>query len=1025
MDSPLTAAINKLAAATRTSATAVQPPAPASSALRVPDLVAETDMDEVKRQVAGAIWKMTGAQGAPATYCFTPITRAMSGSKVALVSKVGEASSMKEIPWLSVNCEAWVPGALTFGAKAGINAAGFTVSNQPVTLSPAAGDKFEKLELTAGGGALPTVKAIDEALGLVGAAFSPLTGGGAAAPLLAVAGVIPSVEDALAEGFDLDEVTKLGVAGHEFDGPIRAGKMPALGFATATPSCDEVAGFLAGLVGDATIKGALAVVLAVDVAAATVAGAAAETTAVVAARAALVAGMHEVADQISDAQGKEALARIAGLRASGLFQSGGGGAIIRSVSSFSRPATPAPVLPPPAADPQAAALGHIVQLLQRAASPANCNATFQAMPSGPDPGFANAFAAIAAASGVAASPAGPASPVMFTPAPIPPPGQPPRLLSGLDVLRPAAGTAAALSDIDLLVQLGDMAVVTNIRAMASPTGTPDPMTMLSLSGVMAEATAAHVNGELEILLDRLRRDLPSGTSVVGQVAGGFEWRVPPRTLADAGGRLLMLERGASELRRLSTGSGRDSPALGAAPTAASSLHHENSQKVPIVGTSASAKVLYRACSAAALAPICTPSVVAAEAAAQRLADPLAEAYRLVSAWGGPADSFLRSNGHVTTEAPGKLAASFFACRLALLQLARLWLDRPVGRANLAAVDAELNSLAEGCLCDDLAYDPVLKLCGATPPTAAHMGGLLASSRARGVFGSPSGPTAPADRERALGVLGPIMHSLHATALGGRPAVGGALDLGLTELGHAAHNLDEARQKELFEDLFAVWRADACAARRDEKAQRPDLAAAVFTSQHGVIARIESLQEAVSAGKEAAEGVLAAAGRGGGPKRTNSDDDADGKKSSSAKRRDRKKKAPGAGSPAPAPAPAAAGSPAPAPAPAPAQGAGPRLKVASASNLIQVWTGKAGNTEGIIDAIDRLHTEATPGAKAHELPCAWPAIKGECKRKKDKGSCPKCDNRATIDPAVLSAVKALLSADALSKLDPGCALATAT
>ena len=252
MDSPLTAAINKLAAATRASATAVQPPAPASTALRVPDLAAETDMDEVKRQVAGAIWKMAGVQGAPATYCFTPIARAMSGSKVALVSKVGEASSMKEIPWLSANCEAWVPGALTFGAKAGINAAVFTVSNQPVTLSPAAGDKFEKLELTAGGGALPTVKAIDVALGLVGAAFSPLTGGGAAAPLLAVAGIIPSVDDALAKQFDLAEVTMAGVAGHEFDGPIRSGKMPALGFTSATPSCDEVAGFLAGLVGDPT-----------------------------------------------------------------------------------------------------------------------------------------------------------------------------------------------------------------------------------------------------------------------------------------------------------------------------------------------------------------------------------------------------------------------------------------------------------------------------------------------------------------------------------------------------------------------------------------------------------------------------------------------------------------------------------------------------------------------------------------------------------------------------------------------------
>ena len=56
MDSPLTAAINKLAAVTRTSATAVQPPAPASTALRVPDLAAETDMDEVKPPGGEATW---------------------------------------------------------------------------------------------------------------------------------------------------------------------------------------------------------------------------------------------------------------------------------------------------------------------------------------------------------------------------------------------------------------------------------------------------------------------------------------------------------------------------------------------------------------------------------------------------------------------------------------------------------------------------------------------------------------------------------------------------------------------------------------------------------------------------------------------------------------------------------------------------------------------------------------------------------------------------------------------------------
>ena len=99
-------------------------------------------------------------------------------------------------------------------------------------------------------------------------------------------------------------------------------------------------------------------------------------------------------------------------------------------------------------------------------------------------------------------------------------------------------------------------------------------------------------------------------------------------------------------------------------------------------------------------------------------------------------------------------------------------------------------------------------------------------------------------------------------------------------------------------------------------------------------------------------------------------------------------------------------------------------MATSSNPIQSWTGKAGNTEGIIDAIDRLHAEANPGAKPHELPCAWPALKGECRRKKDRGSCPKCDNSASIDPAVLSKVKALLSADALSKLDANCALAQA-
>ena len=422
MASPLTAAIDKLADAMRASAAAVQPPAPASAAPQVPDLTALTDMDEVKRQVAGAIWELAAAPGAAPAFGFTPISRAMNGSKIAMMDKLGGSSSMKDIQWLIANCKGWIPGALTFGTKAGINAAVFSVSNQPVTLSPAAGDKFVGLELTAGDGTQPAVKAIDEALGLVGAAFSPLTGGGAgAAPLLAVAGIIPSVSDALAKQFDIAEVTMAGVLGHEYDGPIRSGKMLAMGFTSATPSCDEVAGFLAGLAGDTAIKEPLAVVLAVDVTAASGAGVAAEVTAVAEARATLVAGMRDTADQISDTQGKEALARIAGLRAAGLFQSGGGGAVIRAVSSFSRPATPAPPPPPPAAGPQAAALGQLVQLIQRAASPAG----LAGLTPGPDPGFANAFAAIAAATGAAASPAGLASPAVLTPMPIPPLASPP------------------------------------------------------------------------------------------------------------------------------------------------------------------------------------------------------------------------------------------------------------------------------------------------------------------------------------------------------------------------------------------------------------------------------------------------------------------------------------------------------------------------------------------------------------------------------------------------------------------------
>lgn len=102
--------------------------------------------------------------------------------------------------------------------------------------------------------------------------------------------------DALAKQFDLDLVTLFGVAGHEFDGPICAGKVAALGFGTAMPSCGEVASFLAGLAEDAKLKDVLAVVLAIDVAAASAVGVAAVVAAVAAAREALMVGMRDVID---------------------------------------------------------------------------------------------------------------------------------------------------------------------------------------------------------------------------------------------------------------------------------------------------------------------------------------------------------------------------------------------------------------------------------------------------------------------------------------------------------------------------------------------------------------------------------------------------------------------------------------------------------------------------------------------------------------------------------------------------------
>lgn len=137
--------------------------------------------------VAGAVWKLKGDAGA-FTFDFAPLSRSMNGEKVSVAAHVDGPAPGKGMQWLIDNVEGWVPAFLTIGGKAGAHAAAYTVSNQAIACAPAAGPKFIALEITTGGGT-PVVKSIDEALGLMGAAFSPfapITGGRVAAPMVAV-----------------------------------------------------------------------------------------------------------------------------------------------------------------------------------------------------------------------------------------------------------------------------------------------------------------------------------------------------------------------------------------------------------------------------------------------------------------------------------------------------------------------------------------------------------------------------------------------------------------------------------------------------------------------------------------------------------------------------------------------------------------------------------------------------------------------------------------------------------------------
>jgi hypothetical protein len=635
-------------AANRLAATVLLPDA--ASIPPIPPAFNPADSVAARIRLQGAIAKAPG----PIYYLIPDVASPLGGrSKQISISEDGDpasASDRSEASLATLNIDNVIYGILrTAGGSSEIQmTVGGVPTASPVSFSPIIGTPFVSLSATVGVGAPQTIT-IDQAVGLIGGSWIPWAGSPGAPPPIPIQAGVPTITAADATIIDLDSF--LGPIGS----PSRAMRTASLSVViTVLPTtCAHTATFVAGLLGN-NIGRPLSVALASIQPPAN----AADGPILIAARLAappFFAAFSAAIDAISAHHGS-IITSNANLAAHGVAAgfSETGRHIGQQLEAAEAIAAirPAAIAPAPTADPVAALI---------AAALASMNAA-----PAPDPfqiearRLLSAAAVISGAAGLTPAQMDIAvasiSATLRTTGFVPPPPHLPPALPGfgphLGFASPPIlygssllGAPPAPRPFDGLVIAGSehLSAAEIIHAIANSFGKADSDLTSAISLAAGRPLPdAFFAADSAGLASQAAEQWSLILAEAQASAVGPMWPHPPPSWLEAGRRLRLTADAARNARSLPR------------PSIPSPAPRDDTDRSVIPKASTAGKARPTAASGATIGCLTAASIIAAEAVAVRVADPIGEARRIRDAsYGGPALTYLLSDGTASGTMPNK------------------------------------------------------------------------------------------------------------------------------------------------------------------------------------------------------------------------------------------------------------------------------------------------------------------------------------------------------------------------------------
>ena len=618
-----------------------------------------TDTVGSRMKLQGAIARAAG----PIYYHFPDVTSSLGPrSKQLTVSDDGDpvsASDRSETVFQALNIDSVIFDVLKTAAGSGVTpmTVGGTPSGPSVTLSPVIANPFDSLNVTIGVGA-PQIINIAQAVGLIAGTWIPWAGTPGAPPAMPVQAGVPTL--AAADTTLINQDDFLGAVGS----PARAMKNASLGIILSVipTTCALTASFVAGMI-DANIARPLSVALASIQPPAN----ATDGTILSAARLAappFFAALSAAIDAIP-AHHAAIISANANLAAHGVTV--GIAEVGRHIGQLLQAAEARPALPPPGStglstDPLAEAIkAALASAARPAADPFQIEATRLLL---------HASLSTAQMTTAVASVAASLRSMGFVP---PPPHLPPPLITpalagfgphlGFVLPPPSAGSStlppASAGPFQGLVVAGSshLSAAEIVHEIAASFGKADSDLTTAISQAAgkpppdaffsADATGLAIRAaeNWKLILAAAQEHHCAARPLFAEHGFlPFEMLdVPPSSWLEAGRRLSLVSDAAREAR-----------AVPRAAPAGISASREDADKSAIPKSASGVKGKATAASGATIGCLTAATVIAAEAAAIKVANPIGEARRIRdTSYGGPALTYLLSDGTASGTMPNK------------------------------------------------------------------------------------------------------------------------------------------------------------------------------------------------------------------------------------------------------------------------------------------------------------------------------------------------------------------------------------